>query len=266
MKNLPPENQFTNLARNYSEHRPGYPPALIAHVIKTTQVDNQSLLIDIGSGTGISSRLFAALGLKVIGIEPDNNMRLEAQRATPPDLEKYLHFQAGRGEATGLSNASADLIICAQAFHWLDANLALKEFERILKPGGWYCLLGYEFDSTDPFSNKFAQLITSLPDAKTVEEPRINAGKNFLALGNFCQSQEKHFPSQQILPSTDALVGRALSISYSPRQESALSAYVEAVRNLAKGKPLTEEPATLKPAQAITLKYTASCYLGQKPF
>ena len=48
----------------------------------------------------------------------------------------YSRFIVGSGDATGLPSLSCDVIVCLQAFHWLDRDAALAEFSRLLVPGG----------------------------------------------------------------------------------------------------------------------------------
>ena len=103
-------------------------------MIEKELITKDSVVADIGSGTGILSELFLKNGNTVYGIEPNNNMREGAER----NLQKYPNFISinGSAEDTSLKNESIDLATAAQAFHWFDVENAKKEFKRILKPNG----------------------------------------------------------------------------------------------------------------------------------
>ena len=90
---------------------------------------------DIGSGTGISTRMFLENGNQVTAIEPNADMRTAAERM----LENQPRFRSvdASAEQTTLADASVDLIVSAQAFHWFDLAKCKIEFARILKPNGW---------------------------------------------------------------------------------------------------------------------------------
>ncbi len=136
-----PLGRFTGLAEIYARCRPGYPDAAIEFIASHCGLGPGSLLVDVGSGTGIASRLFAGRGIRVVGIEPNAEMRKEAQATDVPLGVPRPTYVAGRGEATGLESASADLVLAAQAFHWFEADAALAEFHRIMKPAGWVALM-----------------------------------------------------------------------------------------------------------------------------
>src|SRR5215469_5985255 len=126
-----PLGRFTGLAGDYARHRPEYPEAAIAFIMTRAGLTSQAVVVDVGSGTGISSRLFALRGLMVIGIEPNDDMRRQAE-AEPFAGTQPPTYRAGRAEATGLPDGIADLVLSAQAFHWFEPAPALAEFRRIL--------------------------------------------------------------------------------------------------------------------------------------
>src|SRR5262245_27098928 len=125
---LNPTGRFTGLADIYARHRPDYPAAALAHIVQRCELQPDSLIIDLGCGTGISARQFAQLGFRVIGIEPNADMRRKAEAAGMPPGTVAPVFRDGTAEATGLGDASADLALAAQAFHWFVADAALREF------------------------------------------------------------------------------------------------------------------------------------------
>ena len=99
-----PTARFTGLANLYAQSRPAYPREAVDFVLATCHFGPGSVLVDVGCGTGISSRLFAARSLHVIGIEPNDEMRARALAEHGPAVE----YWDGRAESTGLPAASAD--------------------------------------------------------------------------------------------------------------------------------------------------------------
>src|SRR5262249_21339618 len=159
---------FTGLADTYARHRPTYPDAALDYILSHCGLRPGSLLIDVGSGTGISSRLFTARGLRVIGIEPNAEMRVRADAEPDVPGSPRPEYPDGRAEATGLSDVYCDCVLAAQAFHWFEADVTLPEFRRIVRPGGWVVLLWNERDETDAFTAAYGTVIRSAPDAAAV--------------------------------------------------------------------------------------------------
>src|SRR4051812_3683515 len=124
-------DRFSNRVENYIKYRPTYPEAVLEFLKQKGIVKADSVIADIGSGTGISAELFLKNGNKVIGVEPNKDMREAAERL----LKNYPSFEskAATAEETGLTNGSVDVIMAGQAFHWFDKQKCREEFKRILK-------------------------------------------------------------------------------------------------------------------------------------
>jgi SAM-dependent methyltransferase len=226
-----PTGRFTGLADVYARCRPTYPAAAIDQIVSRCGLGAQSLLIDVGSGTGISSRLFAERGVPVIGLEPNADMRRTAEAQAVPPGAPVPKYSEGRAEATGLADASADVVLSAQAFHWFDADAALREFHRILKPGGWVALLWNERDESDAFTAAYGAVVRSTPGAASVEGPRAQAGKALLTHPLFEEAAQIDFANEQIVDE-DGLLGRSFSASYAPREPAAVEAFAAALRDV----------------------------------
>lgn len=129
---LDPRERFTQTVEDYRKYRPTYPGALLDWLAETTGVAPPAPVCDLGCGTGIFSRLLAARGYAVVGIDPNPGM-LEAAAAEGGDV----HYVRGQADATGLADASVRLVTVAQAFHWFDFESAFREQRRIAGPAGW---------------------------------------------------------------------------------------------------------------------------------
>jgi len=210
-----PQHRFTGMADVYARSRPDYPQEVLAFLSARCGLHAGSHIVDIGSGTGISSRWLARAGWTVTGIEPNDDMRRKAQDFAPRDAIAPT-YHAGTGEATGLDDGVADLIVCAQAFHWLDPAKALPEFHRILKAGGWAALIWNERDESDAFTADFGRLIRRNPESVRTENARQSAWKAFLADEEFADKKRTDFRHHQVMDEED-IVGRALSMSHVPR-------------------------------------------------
>src|SRR5258706_5519702 len=150
--------RFSDRVEHYMRSRPNYPDAFYEFLRQELSLVPNGAVADIGSGPGISARPLLEKGNTVYGIEPNEPMRLAAERG----LAEFANFQSidATAEATTLPEASVHLILAAQAFHWFDRDRARAEFARILKPAGWVVLVWNErrLNST-PFLRDYEQLL-----------------------------------------------------------------------------------------------------------
>jgi ubiquinone/menaquinone biosynthesis C-methylase UbiE len=133
---------FTELAENYARYRPAYAPLVRDAVVGLLPIRAQAA--DIGAGTGIWSAMLAEAGLRVDAVEPNEAMR-NAGRCGRPEL----NWVEGSAEATTLEGGRYDLVSMASSFHWPDFDLAVAEFHRLLKPGGYFLALWNTRDIKD---------------------------------------------------------------------------------------------------------------------
>lgn len=211
--------RFSNRVDNYVKYRPGYPPEVLRLFKDEMNLQTSSVVADIGSGTGISAKIFLENGNAVLGVEPNAAMRTASQKF----LEDFPNFKAveGTSENTTLENASVDFVIAAQAFHWFKPAETRAEFKRILKPGGYVVLIWNErhLDSTEfmreyeDFLNKFAT------DYNVVRHENVSKQ----IIGDFFQTQFRQ-ATYHTLQTFDyaGLEGRLLSSSYTPTAENPL--------------------------------------------
>ena len=131
------EELFTGKAGIYGKFRPIYPKEFIDYLFTEVGFNTNSVIADIGSGTGIFSRLLIERGSKVYSIEPNDDMRLNAENDLNNFAERnnFISVNA-HAENTGLHEKSVDFVVAAQAFHWFDKTKFKTECRRILRPGG----------------------------------------------------------------------------------------------------------------------------------
>ncbi len=109
--------RFTGFADQYDRHRAGPPPALADLVRQYAGSAMPGLVVDLGSGTGLSTRYWADKAARVIGIEPTPDMRHQAEKVT---TAANVSYRAGFSHETGLEAGCADLVVCMQALHWME--------------------------------------------------------------------------------------------------------------------------------------------------
>jgi len=250
-----PTERFTGLADIYAQHRPAYPAAALAHIVQRCSLGPASLLVDVGCGTGISSRQFALLGIPVLGVEPNADMRRQAETATLPANFPAPQYRAGSAEATGLPDGCATVVLAAQAFHWFDPPAALREFHRLLQPGGWVALLWHERDETDPFTAAYGAVARSTREAAKVEQSWRRTGDPLLASPDFQHGERTTYVHEQALDEA-GLIGRALSVSYAPRAPEQVEIFTAALK---------EVFARCQQAGRVVLRYRTSVVLAQRP-
>lgn len=210
--------RFSNRVEDYLRHRPRYPQRVVERLLKEHVLLPDSVVADIGSGTGFSSELFLRCGCTVYGIEPNEEMRSAGEEF----LAAYPGFISinGTAERTNLGAASVDLVVAGQAFHWFDRTACGIEWRRILKPGGHVVLLWNDRRiEGDAFSKAYEQLLLT-HGTDYLEVRKKNVGTNvdraewdaFFGNARWTKFTE---PNIQELDVT-GLAGRLLSSSYVP--------------------------------------------------
>jgi SAM-dependent methyltransferase len=209
-----PTQRFSSRVNDYIAYRPGYPAAILKLLAEECGMTHDSVVADVGSGTGIWSESLLENGARVFGVEPNREMREAGERL----LRNHIRFTsiAATAEATRLADQSVDLVTVAQAFHWFNRERTRAEFVRILKPGGWVVLIWNDrrTDST-PFLRAYEGLLREFAtDYAQVNHRHIDDA----VIGGFFAPQPfrlRVFENRQSLD-FDGAKGRLLSSSYTP--------------------------------------------------
>lgn len=205
--------RFSSRVEHYLKYRPGYPPDVLDLLKEKCGLAGNSVVADIGSGTGILTELFLRNGNPVFGVEPNREMREAAERL----LGKYPNFTSvsGTAEATALKKQSVGFVTAGQAFHWFDRERARQEFVRILNPGGWVVLIWNDRELTSPFAEAYERLLRTYgTDYATVNYRHSDTR----VIGQFFDTArygKSDFPNKQLFD-LEGLKGRLLSSSYAP--------------------------------------------------
>jgi ubiquinone/menaquinone biosynthesis C-methylase UbiE len=128
--------RFSGFADIYDRSRPAVPTVVADILTQLAQVVRPKLVVDLGCGTGLSTRLWAGRAQKVIGIEPNPDMRQQANKTTKSLKLIGITYRDGTSTHTGLPDSSADIVTCCQSLHWMEPKATFAEVVRILRPGG----------------------------------------------------------------------------------------------------------------------------------
>jgi SAM-dependent methyltransferase len=217
---MPKENattRFSDRVADYVKYRPHYPVEIIDLLAAKCALTPDSVIADIGAGTGISAKLFLENGNPVIGVEPNREMR-EAAEVWLADYGRYTSID-GSANHTRLPAGAIDIIIAAQAFHWFDQAKTRTEWKRILKEDGIAVLMWNDrrTDST-PFLRDYEDLLQRFgTDYNEINHKNVQDAKVFQAFfgGDFFEATFDNIQQFDF----DGLMGRLNSSSYVPARD-----------------------------------------------
>lgn len=247
------KQRFSNRVADYLRYRPGYPAAVRDLLRSECGLRPGHLVADIGSGTGFLCELFLKNGNRVLGIEPNEEMR----HAGDEYLASYDGFASinGSAEATTLKGSSVDFVTAGQAFHWFNQDAARAEFLRILKPAGWVVVIWNErLTDANSFLRDYETLLRTFgKDYERVNEsyPREEQMQSFFGPNPFAARTLPNFQEFDF----DGLAGRLRSSSYMPSfgDPNFASMMAEAQRIFATHNHLGR----------VRLEYSTSIYFGR---
>jgi SAM-dependent methyltransferase len=245
--------RFSSRVDNYKRYRPGYPVEVFGVLRAAGALRPDSVVADIGSGTGIFSALLLENGHQVFAVEPNEPMRAAAEERFT--AEENFTSVPGTAEATTLPAASIDLITSAQAFHWFDREPTRAEFARILRPGGWVALIWNErqLDST-PLLRAYESLLREFGrDYLAVRHQELGLEK----VRRFFGHDDVQLTVLKNAQSFDyaGLEGRLLSSSYAPESGQPSHAPM-----LARLRAIFDEHAD---GGTVELRYDTQVYCAQ---
>jgi SAM-dependent methyltransferase len=220
----PATRGFTE-AERYERGRPDYPAAAVDAIVSELNLRAGRTVLDLGAGTGKLTRLLVPSGANVIAVEPIREMREQLTGVVA---------LAGTAERIPLTDGYVDAVTVAQAFHWFDADVALREIHRVLRTRGGVALIWNARDERDPLQAALSEIF----DRYEGDTPR-RQNRNWKTVlsdsGLFERTRRVLFPHVQQVDE-QGVVDRVLSVSFMASLPVDERAEVERqVRALAKG-------------------------------
>ena len=140
--------RFMGFANTYDKYRPQPPMVLIDILLQLAQIKHPRLVVDLGSGTGLSTCIWTNRADSVIGIEPSADMRHIAEENARQMPNSNVRYQNGYSHDTGLADTCADIVTCSQSLHWMEPEPTFAEVARILRPGGLFAAIDCDWPPT----------------------------------------------------------------------------------------------------------------------
>lgn len=246
------KQRFSKTVDNYIKYRPHYPKAVITLLQEKCHLNKNDIIADIGSGTGIFSKLLLENGNTVHAIEPNTAMREAAESY----LSEYPQLNSinASSEQTSLADNSVYIITAAQAFHWFDKSKVHQEFSRILKADGYLVLLwnlrlnrpgimqGYE-DLLQKFGTDYQDVCAEGVTEKSIEDFFSPNQVEIISIAHTAVFD------------WDGFKGRLLSCSYVPKSgDNNFSAMLDYAETLFK---------KYQKENVVHFEYETKIYIGQ---
>lgn len=244
------KNEFYNKAKEYAIGRPSYPKEIL-NKIRELGILKESIIADVGAGTGLLTHVLCNLGCNVFAVEPNSEMISECKKYCSNDTNiKYICAPA---EATEFKDNSIDIITVAQAFHWFDRKLCKVEFQRILKENGYVITLWNAMENDSEFINEYIDIIGRYEIKTTAGNSDFYPDKEKLEF--FGQEYTKIYYDNVQTLIKEEIICNALSISYTPSKSD--KEYKEFNRELLKLFSMYEENGK------VTVHYKTEVCIGQ---
>ena len=209
-----PTKLYSNKAQAYAKHRPDYSPRAFAAFKEASRIPTQSVVLDVGSGTGMLTRHLLRHFDTVYGIEPTKEMREISEDAFRN--QPRFHSLDGRAEAIPLPNQYVDLIAVGQAIHWFQPKPALVEFQWVAKHQAW--LLLAHIQSLDEELNQ--AISTIFTEGNGILSRSEHPPSNLVPNGYYFQSGK--FKTERFVHSRpepwETFVGGIVTAAYAPDQ------------------------------------------------
>nr|BFD41749.1 class I SAM-dependent methyltransferase [Pseudomonas sp. FFPRI_1] len=244
---------YQQAADTYVRGRPDYPSALDPWLRETLGLEPGRVVVELGAGTGKFTGRLLATGAQVIAVEPVAEMRARLAAALP--LAQALD---GSAEAIPLRDASVDVLVCAQAFHWFASNAALDEIHRVLKPGGKLALVWNLRDARVPWVARLDGIVNALQG----DTPRYYTGawRQVFPHPGFGLLQEQHFSQGHSGSVENVIFNRVRSTSF-------IAALPEAERQAVDRQiaALIDSEPQLRGRAEVTVPYETAAFHCVKP-
>jgi len=240
---------FSTQAVTYAQGRPDYPRQLTGWLADTLRINAQSSVIDLGAGTGKFTRLLSTLAPTLTAVEPVAAMGAQLTKLLPD-----VRLVNGTAESIPLPSASADAVVCAQAFHWFSTEAALAEIHRVLKPDGRLGLVWNVRDESVDWVAAITEIITPYEG----DTPRFHTGRWREAFTGeyFSDPEVTCFPYSHVGSPQEVIMDRFLSVSFIAALPDAPKAVVTAQL-----QALIDTHPALKGRDTVAFPYQTQAYV-----
>jgi len=222
---------FSAGSNAYDRGRPSYPQEAVDVLVRELGIGGNSTVVDLAAGTGKFTALLVPTGATVVAVEPVAEMR-ETLVRTVPGVEAL----DGTAESMPFPDASADAVTVAQAFHWFDADAALAEIARVLRPGGGLGFLWNRRDESEPWVRRMSEVI-HWHDRPISRYDKVDWPALVAQTGLFTDVQRRQFDYSHEID-RETLADRVRSVSYiAAMDESGREENVAKVLALVEGMP-----------------------------
>ncbi|MDF2938816.1 MAG: SAM-dependent methyltransferase [Paenibacillaceae bacterium] len=172
-------DRFLGFQELYDANRPAAPKR-VTELLALYRGKEPELVVDVGCGTGLSTFIWSGIAQRIIGVEPNPDMRMKAEAKLQAAGTGAISFRPGYSNDLGLADGEADIITCSQSFHWMEPVSTLQEFGRVLADGGvfgaydcdWPPCIGWEAEQAyNKLIAKAAEILTRLvPSEEAVKQ------------------------------------------------------------------------------------------------
>lgn len=177
--------EFGNLGEYYSEARQKFPTEIIDWFWSFVK-DNNPQILDLGCGTGISTRQIAENGAKIIGCDRDALMLNEAKKV-PGDIQYIL----ASAENLPFGDGKFHAVTAFSAFHWFANKKAIAEIRRVLKSNGIFCVVNK--NDTGEFKEAYRKIIRDMIGEDSPEIKKDYNPAKILTSAGFKEVYQKDF-------------------------------------------------------------------------
>lgn len=200
--------EYSSKAEIYHKYRWDYHYEAINFIIDKGNISTDSVILDIGAGTGILTKHFTEITDKVYAVEPDSNMIDILKK----NIDKAIPILRYSDNVPEIPDNSVDLILAAHSLHWFDFEKTLTEFNRISKENCQLFTVENRMISTGPFFQKTGELYGKYRD------PSIQEKHDLLNIDNYFRDKviaEVSFDSSNFMD-FETYIGSIASTSYMP--------------------------------------------------
>ena len=239
---------FGDRAEQYEQARPSYAADAVAWLVEQLGIGPDATVCDLAAGTGKLTRLLVPAGAALLAVEPVAGMRSVLHRELPA-----VPVAAAVAEALPFADGALDAVTVAQAFHWFDQPVALREIARVLRPGGRIALVWNARDDSGGWVVEFTDTV--------VGRSEFRQGGVAAVVGSIAESglygavEETEFDHVQVLR-RDELLELVRS-----RSQCAVVSEEEGLPVLRRAGALFDRYAT---DGTLAMPYTTACFRAAK--